>query len=113
MPSEQQLAVCAQQGVAPQPPQPGDTCGWSPTATSGAVPINGLRHRPSGATCGWFIWGGEHLGDAADFFHPLHVCHLAERCPEVERFLALPPGWRFLIAPDQVEVWFDPSLLDA
>jgi hypothetical protein len=26
-------------------------------------------------------------------------------------YLALPPGWRFLIAPDYEDVWFDESLL--
>ena len=25
--------------------------------------------------------------------------------------LALPPGWRFLLAPDYEDVWYDPSLL--
>ena len=46
-----------------------------------------------------------------DFFVPLHVEHLAEWCPGVTKFLALPPGWRFLTAPDHEDVWFDVSLL--
>lgn len=109
---DRQLALCAQHGAEPLFPTHDQVCGWSPTASAGAVPLHGLRHPPSGGTCGWYLWGGEHLSEAADFFQPLHVAHLATRCPEVLQFLALPPGWRFLLAPDQLEVWFDPSLLE-
>jgi len=35
--------------------------------------------------------------DAADFFAPLCVEHLRERCPEVLPYLVLPPGWSFAI----------------
>ena len=85
--------------------------GWSKTAVSGAEPLNGLRHPATDSTCGWYIWGGEDLRDDPDFFAPLCVEHLAEHCPEVIPFLALPPGWRFLIAPGQQDVWYDESLL--
>jgi hypothetical protein len=27
-------------------------------------------------------------------------------------YLALPPGWRFLLAPGYEDVWYDPTLLD-
>jgi hypothetical protein len=74
-------------------------------------PINGLRHRPLGDTSGWCIWSGERFSDAADFFVPLHGLHLAHRCPEAINFLGLAPGRRFLLAPDQEEVWFDEALL--
>jgi hypothetical protein len=55
---------------------------------------------------------GETLSEDDDFFVPLHVTHLEEWCPGAVRFLGLPPGWRFLSAPGQEEVWFDPALLD-
>jgi hypothetical protein len=47
-----------------------------------------------------------------DFFVPLHQGHLVERVPEVADYLALPPGSRFLLTPEFVDVWKDPSLLD-
>jgi hypothetical protein len=28
------------------------------------------------------------------------------------KYLALPPGWRFLIATNHEDVWFDAALLD-
>ena len=74
-------------------------------------PINGLRHPPQGDANGWYIWAGEELSQDPDFFHPLHVAHLGSWCPEVLPYLGLPPGWRFLIAGDYVNAWYDAELL--
>jgi hypothetical protein len=79
----------------------------------GLLPINGLRHEPAGDTTGWYIWAGDRLSEDPDFFEPLHVEHLDTWCPEVLPYLALPPGWRFLIAPGHEDVWEDPSLMEA
>jgi hypothetical protein len=75
-------------------------------------PINGLRHPPEGDTTGWYIWSSESFSDAPDFFVPLETKNLHERCPEILKYLGLAPGWRFLIAPDYEDVWFDASLLN-
>ena len=48
----------------------------------------------------------------ANFFDPLHVCHIREYLAEVEAYLALEPGFRFLLAGSHVDVWRDESLLD-
>lgn len=77
----------------------------------GTYPINGLRHSPAGDTSGWYIWCGEEIGEEDDFFLPLHIAHLDEVCPGIKKYLGLAPGWRFLIAPDYEDVWFDSSLL--
>jgi hypothetical protein len=73
-------------------------------------PIHGVRHPPEGDTTGWYIWAGE-LSDDVDFFKPLHVAHLDSWCPQLLKYLGLSPGWRFLIANDYEDVWFDPSVL--
>jgi hypothetical protein len=75
-------------------------------------PINGLRHPPCGDTAGWYIWSGEEYSEAPDFFVRLHAKHLRDRYPEIVRYLGLGPGWRFLIAPGQEDVWFDAKLLE-
>ena len=73
---------------------------------------NGLRHPVEGTTCGWYLWAGEgELDQSPDYFQPVHVEHLRERCPEILPYLGLPPGWRFLIAPGYSDVWDDPGLL--
>jgi hypothetical protein len=66
---------------------------------------------PAGDTTGWYIWAGDHLSDDPTFFVPLHVEHLDEWAPQVLKFLGLAPGWRFLVAGEYEDVWYDPNLL--
>jgi len=105
-----QRELCGRFGVEPCAAPPDLKVGLAKNVREGFQPVNGLRHRPEGDTTGWYLWAGEQLPDEADFFEPVHVGHLAELCPEVLPYLALPPGWRFLIAPGYEDVWEDPSL---
>lgn len=80
---------------------------------SNTYPINGLRHPIEGDTSGWYIWAGEEFSQDPNFFVPLHIEHLESWCPEIIKFLGLPPGYRFLIGKNNYEdVWKDLSLLD-
>jgi len=97
--------------VEPWPSRPDEMAGVARNVRGNAVPLNGLRHPPENGTCGWYIWAGEEFSSAADFFLPVHVSHLEEWCPLAMPYLALPPGWRFLIAPGHEDVWFDETLL--
>jgi hypothetical protein len=81
------------------------------SANLSALPLNGLRHPPEGTATGWFIWAGEY-SEAPDFFQPMHVYHLVDVCPSVLPYLGLAPGWRFLLAPGQVDVGYDATLLE-
>jgi len=107
-----QREVCRRFGVAPFATPLDMKVGIARNVREGLMPINGLRHHPEGDTTGWYIWAGEYLSEDPGFFEPLHVEHLEEWCPEVVPYLALPPGWRILIAPGHEDVWEDPSLLD-
>jgi hypothetical protein len=109
---ERQEQVCARFGVPVCPSPPELKVGMAIATVDGGPPLHGLRHRPEGDTTGWYIWAGEELSSKADFFQPLHVAHLDTLCPAIIPYLGLPPGWRFLIAPDQTDIWFDESLLD-
>jgi hypothetical protein len=106
----QQLAICARLNVEPEIPPPGEKLGIA-LATIDLQPLNGFRHPPEEGTSGWFIWGGVEFSDDSDFFEPLHVSHMSSQCPAAIPYLALPPGWRFLVAPDFEDIWFDSSLL--
>ncbi len=108
---ELQRAICQQHAAPFTPCEPSVKLGISESALRGDLPLNGLRHPPEGDTSGWYIWGGDELGTAPDFFKPMHIHHLAEQCPEVLPYLALPSGWRFLVAPEVEDVWFDECLL--
>ena len=107
-----QKEVCEKHGVLHCPSPSGLKVGIALNVRDGIVPINGLRHPPEGDTTGLYIWAGEELSDDPGFFKPLHVEHLSEWCPEIQKYLGLPPGWRFLIAGDYEDVWYDESLLE-
>ena len=107
-----QLETCRKHGVEWVPSSLNSKLGVSENFFTGELPLNGLRHPPSGDTCGWYLWAGETLSDATDFFKPLHVSHLLERNATIMRFLGLPPGWRFLVADAHEDVWFDSTLLE-
>lgn len=106
-----QQTLCEEWGSPYMPAGPHLKIGIASNVREGIFPINGLRHNPGGSLSGWYIWAGEELSQAEDFFLPLHIEHLDEWCPAVKRFLGLGPGWRFLLAPGHEDVWFDPSLL--
>jgi len=80
-------------------------------STKGRLPINGLRHPVVGSTNGWYLWCGEDLSSARDFFSPTHARHIYEDLPAVAKLLGLPPGYRFLLAGDYLDVWYDEALL--
>ena len=104
-----QLATCRRFGVEPSPAPLDFKVGISLNVREGIQPLNGLRCSPANGTTGWYIWAGE-WSDDPDFFKPLHVSHLSEWCPQAVPYLQLPPGWRFLVAPDVEDAWHDPDL---
>jgi len=108
---EQQRKICEKFNCRPDIPLAGSKLGISKSAIGGTIaPIHGLRHPAEKGTNGWYIWAGE-WEDREDFFLPLHVDHIQSLLPAIEQYLALPAGWRFLIAGGYEDVWFDVSLL--
>jgi hypothetical protein len=73
-------------------------------------PINGLRHLPVKGTCGWYLWARDY-SENPNFFQSHHAEHIVSARPEIASYLALPPGWGFIIAPGYEDVWRDESLL--
>lgn len=109
---ELQREVCRKFGADYKSAPPNLKIGIAQNVKEGIAPINGLRHSPEGDATGWYIWAGEELSDEPDFFKPLHVEHLDEWYPQIKKYLGLAPGWRFLIAGDYEDVWFDEALLN-
>ena len=106
-----QRVLCSQYGVAFVSTSPDDKIGFA-TSTAGLKPINGLRHPQTAGTSGWYIWCGKSFSESADFFQPLHAKHLYESLPDARHLFGLPPGYRFLLAGDYLDVWYDEKLLD-
>src|ERR1700722_20814793 len=65
-----QSELCSRFGVSATFPQRHLKLGVSADFFSGKLPLNGLRHPPADGTCGWFLWAGEELSDAPQFFFP-------------------------------------------
>lgn len=108
---EVQRALAARFSTVALPLESNLKVGIARNVLEGLQPLNALRHTPEGDTSGWYIWAGGELSDAPDFFVSLHISHLADWCPQILPYLALPPGWRVLLAPGYEDVWFDEDLL--
>ena len=108
---EMQRALCLKHGADFCPPSPGSKLGMARDAATNIQPLNGLRHQAQCDTSGWYIWRGEKMSQKEDYFQPLHMEHMVEECPEALKFLALPPGWRFLVSENHIDVWYDANLL--
>lgn len=108
----QQRAICDKYGATYAPSPAHLKVGIALNVRDRMVPINGLRHPAEGDTTGWYIWAGGEPSSDPNFFQPLHVQHLHSWCPQIAKFLGLPPGWRFLVTDEHEDVWEDPTLLD-
>lgn len=107
-----QMSVCRENGAEFIAPLAGSKLGISRAALRAVSPIHGLRHAPGQGTSGWYIWSGDSSDDPA-FFEPMHVGHAESGEMVFARYLALAPGWRFLLGEDGYQdVWFDRSLLE-
>ena len=103
--------VCQRLGVETIEPRSGTKLGIA-LATVGLSPINGLRHTPTEETKRGYLGCGNDYSTEADFFSPVHVEHVSEYLPQIEDYLNLPPGYRFMIDNSNLEdIWFDSSLL--
>ena len=105
-----QRTLCSHYGASFISTAPEEKIGFA-SATAGLKPINGLRHPVSGGASGWYIWCGESFSSSSDFFDPLHASHIYESMPDVGRLLSFPPGYRFLLAGEYLDVWYDEELL--
>lgn len=112
MVSAEQRAICEKYGTRPFEAPEDWKAGVATNFEGDLIPINGLRHPPEGNTSGWYLWAGEVWSSDPELWRPVHIAHLREMRPEVLKYLALPPGWRFLIAGDYEDVWYDELLLN-
>ena len=70
-------------------------------------PIYGVRRTNEDGSACWYIWGGPR-STATDFYQPLCAGHISDLIPMVLPYLALPPGYKFIIDRNGFEdVWFE------
>ena len=109
---EQQIEICQKYNVQALVPELNEKLGIA-LSTLDKQPINGVRHKIENGTCGWYIWCGDELSEDKDFFKPLHVNHINNYLPIIEKYLALPVGYRFIVASDYEDIWYDESIKSA
>jgi len=77
--------------------------------TKGKLPVRGDRLQPENGTDGWYIWAGDDFSEDPDFYQPVHIVHLHEIWPELIPYLALAPGYHFVIDDKGYEdIWYEP-----
>lgn len=84
-----QMEICRKYDADCVMPNRDSKVGISDNFFSGQLPLNGLRHPPEGDTCGWYLWAGETLSDASDFFKALHQL---EHQIRIAPIVLLPPS---------------------
>lgn len=115
-----QAEVCARYGVRPERPSPSSLvrCLVGRTVAEGVWPLYGARWPPTPQRwdCGWAIWATHADMDEAleaDGFDAVAITDLEVRSQTAWRYLALPPGWAFVLDREGVEdVYQDPELLE-
>lgn len=106
---DQNQKICREYGSGFVPASEQDIIGYS-SINEGVWPLNGLRNQNSTGYSGWYIWWGDNLSEKSDFFKPIHLSHVQVIGVNFRPYLSLEPGWRWLLAPDYVDVWFDASV---
>ncbi|WP_320200619.1 immunity protein Imm33 domain-containing protein (plasmid) [Agrobacterium sp. rho-13.3] len=105
---DEQSEICKKHNCSPLAFDPAMHVGVNLDSLS-HQPIYGVRVRPTDDTSGWYFWGGEYSDDDG-FFYSVHGFHVLERLPELGKYLALPPGYKFILDDEGYEdVWYDTS----
>jgi hypothetical protein len=91
-----------------EPPDISSLIFVSPQALQHDVVIEGVRFKPEGNGCGWWLIDDNYDGSSDQFasMKPLHVGHVLVNRPDVGRYLALQPGYHFRTDAENA-VWFD------
>ena len=111
MVASQQKEVCSRYNTEWVAADLGSKVGITTNARGNTFPLKGVRHIPAADTTGWYIYAGDKTSQDSDWYKPLHVEHLREFCPMVLKYLGLPPGWGFVVAPGYEDVWEDKTFL--
>ncbi|PCK04236.1 MAG: hypothetical protein COA42_19370 [Alteromonadaceae bacterium] len=105
-----QQAICEKYGATPSYCNDGQILMYADT-TRGLLPLNGMRVKTEDGSSGWYIWSGGHFTKEGDFFKPMYCSNIMPYAPVAEKFLALPVGYRFVIAGSTEKAWLDAELV--
>jgi hypothetical protein len=104
-----QNAICEKYGADFAPPRADKLSVISQGVLEG-LPVQGVRYPSPDHMSGWWITTDEYDGDVATLRHE-HTYHVTSARPELAKFLALPPGFRFDLSSSE-DVWFEEEVID-
>jgi hypothetical protein len=108
-----QEMICDTYEAACSPLPPDQLIAISRRVLDGGSAAAGVRYPDSTAdNSGWIVFAPELEEDMSEFVG-LHASHLGETHPHIARYLGLPVGWRFALAPGSELAWFDPDVASA
>jgi hypothetical protein len=102
----EQHAVCDSAGAIFTPPRPDQMVALSDGVYEGD-PVQGVRYPSPAHMSGWWITTGRYNGDIRTL-KVVHLYHLTSKRPDLAKYIALPPGFRFSSDPEEVR--FDPKV---
>ena len=72
--------------------------------------VQAVRYPSPDHMCGWWITTDLYDGKIKSLL-VVHFYHVAFARPDLLRYLALPNGYRFYISDNEIDVWFDETIL--
>ena len=100
----EQHEVCARVGAPFTPPRADQQVAVSEGVYEGDA-VQAVRYRAPDHMTGWYVTTPRFNGDSKTL-KVEHLYHLTAARPELARFVALPPGYRFDTTSGE-DVWFD------
>jgi hypothetical protein len=105
-----QHAICKEYGADFQPPRPDKLTVISKGVLEG-LPVQGVRYPSPDHMSGWWITTDQYDGNIDSLKHE-HTYHVTATRPDLAKYLALPPGFRFDLSSFE-DVWFDEKVAKA
>lgn len=106
----QQHEACRLAGGAFSPPLPDQKIAVSAGVLAGVQPVEGVRYPAPPHMSGWYLTTDQYSGNVRDL-QIEHLYHLTAARPELARYIALPPGYRFFLAGAKESVVLDEAVL--
>jgi len=99
-----QHSICEAYGAPFEPPRPDQLSVISQGVLEG-LPVQGVRYPSPDHMSGWWITTDQYDGNINSLKNE-HTYHLTDARPDLAKYIALPPGFRFDLSSFE-DVWFE------
>lgn len=101
---KEQHSMCDAHSARFEPPRPDQLSVVSQGVLEG-LPVQGVRYPSPDHMSGWWLTTDQYDGNINSLKHE-HTYHLTDARPDLAKYIALPPGFRFDLSSFE-EVWFE------